>query len=336
MRLIVSPSNDPYFNLALEQYAFDVLGKDEEYFMLWQNSNTIVVGIYQNANNEIKHDAVKEKGIKVVRRLSGGGAVYHDLGNLNFTFITNQKEKNAAIDFSVFLNPVADALSKLGAKAEVNGRNDITIDGKKISGNAQYIKRGRVMHHGTLLFDSDLTVLGSCLNVSKEKMAAKGVQSVASRVTNIKPYLPENIDMNQFKQALLASMFSQSEIKGYILTDEDIKNVNQIVEERYALDEWNYGKSPIYNFKRKKRFEGVGSIEVYAELDEVENRIINLTFHGDFFSRSGIEDFAKEFHGLKLDRQVFLEKFKGVDVSDFITALTLEQLLELFFAVEQE
>ena len=336
MKLIVSPSNDPYFNLALEQYVFDALDKSHEYFILWQNKNTIVVGIYQNANNEIKHDAVKEKGIKVVRRLSGGGAVYHDMGNLNFTFITNQKEKGAAIDFAVFLNPVADALSKLGATAQVNGRNDITIDGRKISGNAQYIKRGRVMHHGTLLFDSDLTVLGSCLNVSKEKMAAKGVQSVASRVTNIKPYLAENIDMQQFKQALLASMFSHTEINGYILTDEDIKNIHKIREQRYILDEWNYGKSPIYNFKRKKRFEGVGNIEVYAELDEATNTIKNITLHGDFFSSAGIEGFAQTFHGLRLVREDFAEKFKHIEISDFITGLSLEQLLELFFAAEAE
>ena len=331
MKLIISPSTDPQFNLALEQYVFDEMDKSEEYFMLWHNNNAIIIGIFQNANNEIKHDVVKEKGIKVVRRLSGGGAVYHDMGNLNFTYITNQKDKKAAIAFSVFLNPVASALAKLGVAAEVNGRNDITIDGKKFSGNAQYIKRGRVMHHGTVLFDSDLSVVGACLNVSKEKMAAKGVQSVASRVTNIKSYMDDSIDMEKFKEALLSAMFSQGEITEYKLTEEDIAKVNKIKEEKYALDSWNYGKSPIYNLSRKKRFEGIGTVEAYAEFDEAANTIKSITLHGDFFSRAGIEEFASFFKDLVLNKDAFAARFADVEISDFITGLTLEHLLALFF-----
>ena len=331
VKLIISPSTDPYFNLALEQYIFDEMDRSHEYFMLWQNDNCIIVGVYQNTINEIKQDVVKERNIKVVRRLSGGGAVYEDMGNLSFTYVTDQKDKKAVIDFSVFLNPVASALAKLGVAAEVNGRNDITIDGKKFSGNAQYIKQGRVMHHGTMLFDCDLSVVGACLNVSKEKMAAKGVQSVASRVTNIKDYMDKSIDMAQFKKALLAAMFEQGELQEYTLTAQDIERINRIKEQRYILDEWNYGKSPIYNFKRKKRFEGVGSIEVYAELDESTNCLKSITLHGDFFSKSGIDGLLKELVGLKLERQAFVDKFSAIEMSDFITALTLEQWLELFF-----
>ena len=192
---IESNSNDPRFNLALEQYVFDEMPKDREYFWLWQNHNTIVVGKHQNTAQEINQTYVREHGITVVRRLSGGGAVYHDMGNVNFTFIADTGDMET-LNLHAFCTPVVNTLEQIGVKAEVSGRNDITIDGKKFSGNSQYIKHGRIMHHGTLMFDSDLSVVSKALQVSSDKYESKGFKSVKSRVTNIKPYAPADMDMN--------------------------------------------------------------------------------------------------------------------------------------------
>lgn len=197
MMYIRSSSTDPYFNLALEQYVFDFLPKTKAYFMLWQNDNTIVVGKHQNTVGEINVSFVKEHGIHVVRRLSGGGAVYHDLGNVNYTFIMDAGKSNE-LDISAFCKPVVDALRSLGITAEISGRNDITIDGKKFSGNSQYLKDGRMMHHGTIMYNSDLDTVEKALCVSKDKIISKGINSVRSRVTNIAEHMEKIISTEEF------------------------------------------------------------------------------------------------------------------------------------------
>ena len=198
-------TTDPSYNLAMEQYVFDCLPRDRMYFMLWQNDNAIIVGKYQNTIAEINEEAVRERGIRVVRRLSGGGAVYHDMGNLNFTFITDVGESNA-LNLKLFCEPVVRTLATLGVKAEVNGRNDITIDGKKFSGNSQYIRQGRVMHHGTIMFDSDLSVVSEALRVDPTKIQTKGIRSVRSRVTNVAEHLPEKVTLPEFRRILLENI----------------------------------------------------------------------------------------------------------------------------------
>ena len=196
-------STDPTFNLAFEEYVFESMDQNETYFMLWQNDHAIIVGKHQNTIEEINQDFVKEQGIKVVRRLTGGGAVYHDLGNLNFTFIVNN-DSGKPFDFQSFTRPVVKALQSLGVNAEFNGRNDITIDGKKFSGNSQYAKRGRVLHHGTVLFNSKLDTVQNALKVKKDKIESKGVKSVKSRVTNIADYLEPGFTLEDFKKALVS------------------------------------------------------------------------------------------------------------------------------------
>ena len=198
-------TTDPSYNLAMEQYVFDCLPRDRMYFMLWQNDNAIIVGKYQNTISEINEQAVRERGIRVVRRLSGGGAVYHDMGNLNFTFITDAGG-SSALDMKLFCAPVVRTLAALGVKAEVNGRNDITIDGKKFSGNSQYLRQGRVMHHGTIMFDSDLSVVGEALRVDPTKIQTKGIRSVRSRVTNVAEHLPERVTLPEFRRILLENI----------------------------------------------------------------------------------------------------------------------------------
>ena len=217
MIYIVNKSTKPDYNIALEEYCFKRLLQHDKIFILWINEPAIIVGKHQNTIEEINPEYVKEHGIHVVRRISGGGAVYHDLNNLNYTIISNE-DKGADFDFRSFSKPVIDTLAELGVKAEFTGRNDLVIDGKKICGNAQAYIPGRVMHHGCLLFNTDLTVLSKALEVPKDKIESKSVKSVRSVVDNILPHLPEKITINEFADKLLEQMKTRfPEMRGYSL-----------------------------------------------------------------------------------------------------------------------
>jgi len=240
LRYLESTSTDPAFNLALEQYAFDTLSHDDGFFMLWRNRDCVVVGLNQNTENEINREYLDANGIMVIRRLSGGGAVFHDLGNLNFTFITRTADN--ATGFEVSMRPVADALTGLGLAVELIGRNDMTLGGMKISGSAQYLRDGKLMHHGTLLFDTDLEKMNEALNVSGEKLASKGIKSVRARVTNIREHLREDMTMDDFITSMRNSIAAKMQV--YTLNEHDLHAVVAIKRARYDTGEWNYGKSP--------------------------------------------------------------------------------------------
>ena len=235
-------TTDPAFNLAVEEYVFDYLPRDRMYVMLWQNDNAIIIGKNQNTLAEINEAYVKQQGIRVVRRLSGGGAVYHDMGNLNFTVIADAQGES--LNFGRFCALVVKTLQRLGVKAQINGRNDMTIDGKKFSGNAQYLRQGRVMHHGTILFDSNASVLANALQVDEAKIQAKGVKSVRGRVTNVRPCLPVDMTLPQFRQVLLDTILEENPGEEYVLTEKDLEMVEKLKRERYDTWAWNYGQSP--------------------------------------------------------------------------------------------
>lgn len=326
MLYLESPSTDPAFNLALEQYVFDSLPRSEEYFMFWQNHNAIIVGRHQNTAQEINAAYVAQKGIQVVRRLSGGGAVYHDLGNLNFTYVVDAAA-SPKVDLRLFCTPVALALSRMGVSAQVSGRNDITIEGKKFSGNAQYVREGRVMHHGTILFDSDLSVISQALQVSAEKLTSKGVASVRSRVTNVKPYLPQDVTLPQFKQRLLAAMFEGAPMDRRPFTPQELQAVEDLRAARYATWDWNYGASPAGTLRKCRRIEGCGSVEVYLTLDR--GRIQDLSFRGDWFGEEEPETLLPLLRGLPLDQEALTAALSTVDVSRCFIGLTAPQLAAL-------
>lgn len=315
-------STDPYYNLALEEYFFNKT--EEDCFLLWQNHNTIVIGKYQNAIEEISSKYVKDKDIRVVRRLSGGGAVYHDMGNYNFTFITGQTEENS-FNFEHFTRHIVDVLQKLGVKAEFNSRNDLVIEGKKFSGNSQYIKKDRILHHGTLLFDSDLEVLVNALNVSDAKIKSKAIKSIHERVTNIKEHLPEGFTLAQFKDALKEHiMKSNEDVKEYLLTKEDKEAIQKLRDGRYATWEWNYGEAPKCNIEKKGKCD---SGMVQALIDVEGGKVKKLKLYGDFFVSGELAEFEDDFAGKIYNEEGLREPTEKL--SDAIVGMDAEWLLHL-------
>ena len=316
----------PDFNLALEEYIFSAMPREREYLYLWQNDNAIIIGRHQNTLAEIDQSFVDQKGIRVVRRLSGGGAVYHDMGNLNFTFIVDAKA-GSQVDLRTFCLRIAEALGDLGLDAQVDGRNDILVNGCKVSGNAQYIKEGRIMHHGTLLFDSDLTVLGQALRPDPEKIKAKGVKSVRSRVGNIRSFLKTDMTLSQFRTHLSGYLLKDIPHSHYELTEEDRCAVDAIRSARYGTWQWNYGASPACDIVRRKRVEGAGSIQAHITLER--GCIRELIFRGDYFSTEDPAVLGDLLRGCPLTREALTEALSGVDVGCYISGLTQKGLQDI-------
>lgn len=341
MIYIESRSTDPYRNLALEQYVFDTI--EDDCFMLWQNNNSIIVGKHQNTLEEINSDFVKESNITVARRLSGGGAVYHDMGNLNFTFIS-AADRQKGIGFSAFCMPIQEALSSLGVPVEISGRNDMTVEGKKFSGNAQYLKNGRIMHHGTILYDSNLEVLSQALKPGKDKIESKGIKSVQSRVTNIRPYMRSDMPIKDFWTALkeqMSAVFAKQTGTSVLLdTGESLREITLTPEQNAAIDElkekvysqwsWNYGNSPPHTLRKAGRIEGCGKIEILIDIDR-EGKIKNLGFYGDFFSNRDPQEIGEILTGQYFKHDDLKAVLKDTDISQYFQNLNNKDFLSLLF-----
>ena len=323
MIYLESPSRDPYFNLALEEYVFERMDKSKSYFLLWQNDNTIVVGKYQNTAEEIDQAYVDAHHIRVARRLSGGGAVYHDRGNLNFTFIVDRADA-PGLNFKVFVRPVVEALARFGVHAEFTGRNDLTIDGMKFSGNAQYARRGRLLHHGCIMLDSNLTSVADALRVKEAKFDSKAVKSVRSRVTTINAHAPAPISMEDFKGALKECAMASGALEPYTLTEEDLAAIRKLRDEKYATWAWNYGFSPAYDMRREMKFPaGL----VTAHLSAEGGKIKAVRFYGDFFGGE-LGELEGAMAGLPLDGHL-TEALEALRVGDYMSGITAEELSRL-------
>lgn len=327
MIYIVNKNNKPDYNIALEEYCFKHLRHFGKIFILWINEPAIIVGKNQNTLAEINSRYVEENGIHVVRRITGGGAVYHDLNNLNYTIISDEEEGEGAFDFKTFSQPVIETLAELGVTAEFSGRNDITIDGKKICGNAQAYHDGRVMHHGCLLFDTDLTVLSRALEISKEVVEAKGVKSVRSRVDNILPNLPEKITVQQFADRILAHMLQRyPDMKEYSFSEEELQAIEQTRREKFGSWEWNFGSNPVAEIVREQRFTG-GKVQVFLNLRK--GRIADIRFFGTFFGReSDLKPLEEQLQGVRYTSADVRDALGGLDTSRFFAGFTNEELTE--------
>lgn len=316
MLCIQLKSRNPFFCLAAEEYLLKNFSED--IFLLWQSENTVVVGKHQNAMAEINYPYVLKNNIRVARRISGGGTVYHDKGNLNFGYILNVSGPSE-ISFRRFMKPVIEALGKLDVKAETSGRNDLLVDEKKISGNAEHIFKNRVLHHGTLLFNSNLETLGSSIKVIPGKYHGKAVQSKRSIVTNILPFLKNTLTLDEFIAFFMNFHLAESGNSIYELTENDNNIIKKLEEEKFETWEWNFGYSPKYSFQKESFFNGKS---LAVELQVEKGIISDATVSGDFFSKyestiirdslqekrhsySDIREKLKEIHSTVTDELIF-------------------------------
>jgi lipoate-protein ligase A len=325
---IIRHETDPYFNLAAEEYVMDHFERDS--FMLWRNEPAIIVGRHQNTLAEINLEFVRAHHIPVVRRLSGGGAVFHDLGNLNFTFIDGGRRDGAhrtQVDFQRYTRPILEALREMGVDAQFEGRNDLTIAGRKFSGNAEYVRQGRILHHGTLLFSAQVADISAALNVDPAKFADKAVKSVRSRVTNISEHLLEPMTVLAFRDRLMAHVMAATPgAEAYSFTPSDIRAIDRLREAKYATWAWNYGHSPRYNFRKVMRTGG-GSVE--AVLDVAEGVIQAAYFYGDYFTRGDPAEIAAALAGVPHRESDVRSRLAAFDVADYFVNVTAGDLLSL-------
>ncbi len=331
MRIIFNENLDPYFNLASEEFLLESTSGDV--FAIWRNDKSVIIGKNQNAYGEIDRDFCEKNSVKVVRRLTGGGAVFHDPGNINFSFVTDAKEDG--INFLPYIEKICEALASFGIKAAPNGRNDIEAEGAKISGNAQCVHncpdgRKRLLHHGTLLFSADMSFLSGALRVKADKMESKGIKSVRSRVANIRdidgysgPETPEDFAKE------LCSLCAEGEISDF--SPEEKKAIELLSEKKYSRWEWNFGESPLFSVERRKRFP-FGSVEI--AFSAKKGIIEEIKISGDFFALGDISILEKNLVGASLESDELKKALS--DAGKYIHGATADDILAVLSGVEAE
>ena len=322
MKYIETNWDIPYYNFALEDYLLNE-AEEDDYVFFYIHKPSIIVGKYQNTIEEVNKDFIEDNNIIVARRLSGGGAVYHDHGNLNFSFVHKASKKDVN-DFKKFTKPVVDALKDLGLNAHLSGRNDILIDDKKISGNAQYFTNNRLLHHGTLLYDSEMSNLVKSLKVRDLKIKSKGIKSVKSRVANIADFLNDTLPIEDFRDYLLKSFYKSKDIEKYELDEKALTYIENKVKEQFSTWDWNWGKSPDYEIQKIEKFP-FGILD--TRIDVKDGKISKCKIYGDYFSKKDISNLENSLIGLKYDKNELLKNQNVIKIDDYFTDFDFEEYI---------
>ncbi|HAF57105.1 MAG TPA: lipoate--protein ligase [Lactococcus lactis] len=328
MQFINYLGQDAYTNIAMDSWLLYHLKPTEPVFALWQNKRAVIVGRNQNTFAEVNQDYIDSHDVQVVRRVSGGGAVYHDEGNICFTFFV-PVENSGSVNFKKFVQPMYEALHAVLIKAEITGRNDLEVEGKKISGNAQRYAGGYLMHHGTLLWDTDVEAMIRSLNVSDEKFVSKAAKSVRARVGNIKDFAPEDLTLDSFIDALKYYLTDEGKDGELVLTDDQLSSIKKIRDEAFATWDWNYGESPKFSFQNHAKFTG-GAIDIQVNVEN--GKITEINFQGDFLGVRDWRDIKEQFIGLEFEPSAILEVLETNKEGQYFGTIQNTELSEMFKA----
>ena len=324
MRYLKNTHIDPYFNMAFDEYCLEQLAIDEPVFYLWQNRPSVIIGANQEVHTEVNLDYLKENNISLVRRVTGGGAVYHDLGNLNYTIVGCSEDLER--DYPEYTRYMLEALQKLGVPATLSGRNDILVEGRKVSGFAKRVCKNRLMIHGTLMFNVDIDKLTQVLCPPATKLQSKGIASVRSRVANLSEFLPDITDISLFKQHLENILSNNYADQEWTLSPKDIQNIEQLAHDKFEKWEWIYGHSPRATLNYSKRM-ACGTVHIHLNI--AENRINSCLFGGDFIGNLPTNELEKALTSLPYDRDSIYKVLTQMDVSRYFDGVTAIELLQL-------
>jgi len=330
MIYIQPQSTDAAFHFSVEEYLVRNYPFDEPILMIWQTERCVMLGNNQIVDAEINRNFAERENIQIVRRQSGGGTIFCDMGTLLYTVILPHQsgEDTQKIAREKVATPIVAALNDMGIPAAIEGRNDILVDGKKVSGIAQYAKSGRICTHGSLLFDADLEMLTNVLNVDAEKIQSKALKSVRSRVTNLREHMVDDCSTREFLEMLEQRLFSTLELREVELSEEQLTEIDRIFNEKYGNSEWTFERSPKFTFKNGKRFSG-GRVDVY--LDIARGVVKSCSICGDFLGISPIIELEEAFEGRMFDRQAFAVALDGISLIPYIGSITKDELLSCVF-----
>lgn len=324
MRYLRNNHTDPYFNMAFDEYCLEQLTIDEPVFFLWQNRPSVIMGANQEVHTEVNLDYLKENNISLVRRVTGGGAVYHDFGNLNYTIVGRSEDLER--DYPEYTRYMLEALQKLGVPATLSGRNDILVEGRKVSGFAKRVCKNRLMIHGTLMFNVDIDKLTQVLCPPATKLQSKGIASVRSRVANLSEFLPDITDISLFKQHLENILSNNYTDQEWVLSQKDIQNIEQLAHDKFEKWEWIYGHSPRATLNFSKRL-ACGTVHIHLNI--AENRITSCKFGGDFIGNLPTNELENALTGLPYDRDSISRFLEQTDISRYLDGVTNAELLRL-------